>query len=365
MNDREQRLLDAVDAFVQSEVDAATTAAVAAAVAPLQATITDLRGQVATLAAQATTDASTIADLRAQIVALNARIAELEAGAQKPFVTYGANIGGYAYRGYGNPPVKENEAASLARIRDGFGGRLPAIRVWSPYNGTLTNTYKDPSCQIYVFEISPGMTDAQLDAMFKTLPPNSVLAYDHEQENPSKGRTPAQFQAGLVKVGAANVRSGRTDITVCPMPMGVTFDPTRAGSKGPWQKWIPNPLPPGVGAIGADLYPWTNDSPMTVIKPVMDAAAELGGVPIHVGEFGCGSTYQPDANRAAYTRGAFEIFSAHPEIFRTVLVYEADNGAEGAGWPLLPAPDGSRGFPLTAAVVREYMKAVPNTLTKG
>jgi hypothetical protein len=308
-----------------------------------EATITDLRAQLAASTGQTITDAATIATLQA-------RIAVLEQPAA--FVVYGANTGGWwSTKG-------ENITTAHARIRDGFGGRLPAVRVWAPYDGTLSPAAVDAAGTVYVYEISYGFTAAQLDKVFATVAKNSVVVPAHEIDNPTKGVTPAAFQTYLAAVGAAHVRSGRTDVTVAIMLMGGTYDPKRwptVGYKRPWTDWVPNPLPAGVDAIGGDLYPYSNDTAAYTIQPAIDAAKAMG-VPFYVGEFGCGHYSKPDADRAKFTKDAFDLFDANAALFPVVCVYEADNAKP---WPVLPAPDGTGGAPLTAAAVRDRISRVP------
>lgn len=339
-----------VEQYAQAEV-AAVVEPLQDTIASLNATISSDTAELAAAAAKAEQDAETIADLQAQLAALQ----------PKASVLYGANAGGW----FSTVSPAEGQAAATARIKAGFGGQLPAIRVWTA-NGVPTAGYMDATCQRYVCELAAGMSDVQLDAAFKATPKNAVLVPAHE---PETKLTPADFQAFATRVGAAHVRSGRTDVRVALMLMGNTYDPKRysVNHGGPntvgyfWDQWIPVTLPPGVDAIGGDLYPWGTeakaDTAAYIIQPAIDAATKMG-VPFHVGEFGCGSVKWSDPVRAKYTAAAFDLFDAHAEMFPTVCVYEADNGSQGP-WCVLPKMDGTGGFPLTAAVVAKRMAAVP------
>jgi hypothetical protein len=269
---------------------------------------------------------------------------------------------GTCYTGGWFSTAGENIASAKDRIKAGFGGQLPAIRVWTT-NGVPSAAYVDSTCQTYVCEIAANLSDQSLDAAFAATPKNSVLVPAHE---PETKLTPAAFQAYVTRVGAAHLRSGRTDVTVALMLMGNTYDPARYQVNAQatfWDRWIPNPLPAGVDAIGGDLYPWGKDDAHAdtadyQLAPAIFAAKTIGA-PFYVGEFGCGSKNWSDAKRAEYTRRAFDLFDANADLFPAVCVYEADNGSSGP-WCVLPKPGSDQpAWPLTVAVVRDRMTAVP------
>jgi hypothetical protein len=319
---------------------------------------------LATDAAQHAADQSTMAGQALQIAQLQAQLAAATA-----HVLYGSALGGWF------STENETEASSHPRIKAGFGGRLPSVRSFSGTGVPLANEIDD-TCRLYLVELSYNLSDAQLDAAFKAALPNTVLTPAHEPENPSKGIKPAAYQAYIKRVGAAKIRSGRTDVKVALVFMYDTYGSRSNWISGnvPWSQWIPNPLPPGIDAIGADVYPSygagtakpaSPDTPQILLDPCVAAAKALG-VPLHIPEFGCGKNTWADADRAAFTKATFDycdaIAGTGPGQIASLQIFECDDGS-GGPWCVLPRPNpatqGAWNWPLTLAVITARMGAVP------
>lgn len=300
-----------------------------------RAVIAQRDATIAEQAARATEKDRTIADLQAQL-----------AGLRPARVLYGANLGGWADLA----PAAVNAAA----IRKAWPG-MKAVRVWTS-DASVPAPYLDAAVEVYVCELGYTTNRATVEAAVKRARPGSVLTPAHEPSNPSKGITPGAFKIFVALVGDVLVKSGRTDLTVAPVLMGGAFIPGRtAAVGGAWTDWIELPLPPGVTAMGGDLYPQEKDKgkPENLLQPVLDAA-QAAGVPFIVGEYGNGKHTWTDVERADWVRKSVAFFNKHPDVFPVVLAYESSRGS-GGPHNLLPRPDGTGGNPLA---VEEYRKAI-------
>lgn len=276
------QILAAVDKIVADQA-----AAVAAAVAPVQAnldaatatvtardlTIIDLNSRLAAAQVIVDQDGVTIADLRANLAAVQTDNAALEAqhlvdletiadlrdqlGQQDPPPTK-TKFGWFpGYFRYPNSPV-ETKPQMRARTIAAFGCPPPVERIfnegsWAPPPSdvpAILSVTQDPT------RIANGEFDAQITALCQA-DWSGWITPNHECDQTTRSYTPAAQKAGLAHFSQVVRAAGNPRVKVCMILMAWTLS---QGSADHWRDWYPGPE--YVDALGWDCY-WRPTLPHT------------------------------------------------------------------------------------------------------
>jgi hypothetical protein len=285
------------------------------------------------------------------------------ASAAVPPPLFGSSLCGWAT--YSPPGETLSEAHARIVNRLG-GGSLDVVRFFPRAGATSLGSFREPTCKCYIVEVPRGSTWAQMAAQVAAMPSGTRLVGWHEPE--VSGTDAATYQKFLRTLGSVIVDSGRTDVVGCAVLEGSTYHSTRykyndgTGSGRPWTYWLPDTLPPGITALGGDIYPHgkdsaSADSPSELLDPIVRVVTgHYGGCEFVIGEAGAGRKTWSDAVRANYVNRFTDYIRSHPAIFRRVAWFQTATGSQGP-WIVLPNPKtGWPVLPLTIAAVAKSMQ---------
>jgi hypothetical protein len=264
-------------------------------------------------------------------------------------------------------PPGETLTAAHARILSRLGGgTLDVVRFFPRAGSTSLGNYREPTCKSYIVEVPRGSSSAQMAAQVRAAPSGTRLVGWHEPE--VSHTDAATYQKFLRTLGSVIVDSGRKDVVGCAVLEGSTYHPTRykfndgTGRGKPWTYWLPNTLPPGITAIGGDMYPHGRDSASAdtasvLLDPIVNVVnGHYGGCEFVIAEAGAGRPVWSDVARATYVNQFTNYIRSHAAIFRRVAWFESATGHQGP-WIVLPNPKtGWPVLPLTVAAVARSMQ---------
>lgn len=285
------------------------------------------------------------------------------ASAALPAPLFGSSLCGWATYTPPGETLSEAHARILNRLG---GGSLAVVRFFPRAGATSLGSFWEPTCKCYIVEVPRGSTWAQMAAQVAAMPSGTRLVGWHEPE--VSGTDAATYQKFLRTLGSVIVDSGRTDVVGCAVLEGSTYHPTRykyndgSGNGKPWSYWLPSTLPPGITALGGDIYPHGKDSASAdsaseLLDPIVRVVnGHYGGCEFVIGEAGAGRKTWSDAVRANYVNQFTNYIRSHPAIFRRVAWFQTATGSQGP-WIVLPNPKtGWPVLPLTIAAVARSMQ---------
>lgn len=281
-------------------------------------------------------------------------------------VLYGANISGWFHNG-------ETVAQAETRIKSsdpvkGYGPAKFAVRQWSSmtsdWSKLVGNNGDGRPLYIDLGSNWTAVNNGSMDATFQSICQNAPtdrpiwLCFCHEPEaRLSAGLTPALWQQAQTRLAKIHAQYSPPNVRFAPILMGSTYFSDRytasAHGNSRWDVWFDFDLT-NIDAIGADIYPWSTDSPATAAQtemaPFLNAMQALGK-PGTIGELGIRAGYGwTDQQTASMLHDFITICDANADKIECCLYFECDNPP--GVCCLLPKPDGTNHYPQAAQAWR-------------